>query len=131
MTTAEDTRFYHGTRADLAVGDLLVPGRPSNYRPDVIMNHVYFTARVEPAVLAAALCPGPGRERVYIVAPLGTWEDDPNVTDRRFPGNPTRSYRSAEPLRILGELEGWAALDQASRDEWQSRLARITGDIIN
>ena len=123
--------FYHGTKADLPIGALLVAGRRSNYRPQVIMNHIYFTALPDGAGLAAALAPGPGRDRVYIVAPTGAFEDDPNVTDKKFPGNPTRSYRSRNPLRIVGELETWSRLTDAEVAAWRARLAAITGDIIN
>src|SRR5690606_11113418 len=80
--------FYHGTRADLKAGDLLTAGRLSNYHPGVIMNHIYFTAMVNGAGFAAALAKGGGRERVYIVEPTGGFENDPNVTDKKFPGNP-------------------------------------------
>ena len=86
--------FYHGTKADLQVGDLLTAGGSSNYKPELKMNHIYFTALVNGAGLAAALAKGDGRERVYIVEPTGGFENDPNVTDKKFPGNPTRSYRS-------------------------------------
>lgn len=128
---ADNGPFYHGTRADLRIGDLLVAGHPSNYRPSIRMNHVYFTALPAPAALAAALAPGEARERVYIVTPTGPFEDDPNVTDKKFPGNPTRSYRSAAPLRIVGELEGWTRLTPEERAAWRTRIAAITGDIIN
>jgi hypothetical protein len=82
--------FYHGTRADLQVGDLLTAGYKSNYRPEITMNHIYFTALVNGAGLAAELSKGEGRERVYIVEPTGDFENDPNVTDKKFPGNPRR-----------------------------------------
>ena len=123
--------FYHGTKADLPIGALLVAGRRSNYRPQVIMNHIYFTALPDGAALAAALAPGAGRERIYIVEPTGAFEDDPNVTDKKFPGNPTRSYRSADPLRIVGELETWTRLTDREIRTWRARLAKIRGDIIN
>ena len=99
--------FYHGTKADLQVGDLLTAGGSSNYKPEVKMNHIYFTALVNGAGLAAALAKGDGRERVYIVEPTGNFENDPNVTDKKFPGNPTRSYRSQAPLKIVGEVTDW------------------------
>ena len=82
--------FYHGTKADLQIGDLLTAGSSSNYKPELIMNHVYFTALANGAGLAAALAKGDGRERVYIVEPTGSFENDPNVTDKKFPGNPNR-----------------------------------------
>jgi len=102
--------FYHGTKADLKVGDLLMPGFRSNYRPEVVMNHIYFTALVAGAGLAAALAQGEGAERVYLVEPTGDFENDPNVTDKKFPGNPTRSYRSRLPLRIVAEVTDWVRL---------------------
>jgi rifampin ADP-ribosylating transferase len=99
--------FMHGTKADLAVGETLVPGRESNFEEGRVMNYVYFTATLDAAVWGAELAPGEGRGRVYIVAPTGHFEDDPNVTDKRFPGNPTQSFRSREPLRVVGELDDW------------------------
>ena len=95
--------FFHGTKADLRVGDLLTAGFRSNYRPEVVMNHIYFTALRDGAGLAAELAAGEGAPRVYVVEPTGAFENDPNVTDKKFPGNPTRSYRSTAPLRIVDE----------------------------
>ena len=99
--------LLHGTRADLAVGDLLVPGRTSNYAAGRTTNHVYVTETLDAAAWGAELAQGEGRERVYVVEALGELEDDPNVTDKKFPGNPTRSYRTREPVRVVGELEAW------------------------
>ena len=99
--------FYHGTKADLQVGDLLTAGSMSNYKSDLLMNHIYFTALVNGAGLAAALAKGDGPERVYIIEPTGSFENDPNVTDKKFPGNPTRSYRTDAPLKIVGEITDW------------------------
>ena len=99
--------FFHGTRADLRPGDLLTPGWRSNYGSRRQANHIYFTAGREGAPLAAELAHGEGPPRVYRVEPVGAIEDDPNVTDKRFPGNPTRSYRTTEPLRIVEEITGW------------------------
>lgn len=123
--------FYHGTKADLKVGDLLTAGKTSNYKSDLKMNHIYFTANINGAGLAAALAKGEGRERIYIVEPTGEFENDPNVTDKKFPGNLTRSYRSKEPLRIIGEVTGWTKLTTAERKEWHEKLARNKGKIIN
>ena len=100
--------YLHGTKADLAVGDLLVPGRESNFEAGRVMNYVYFTATLDAAVWAAELAGGEDRGRIYIVEPTGDFEDDPNVTDKKFPGNPTQSFRSREPLRVVGELVDWA-----------------------
>jgi rifampin ADP-ribosylating transferase len=99
--------YLHGTKADLAVGDLLVPGRVSNFQDGRVMHHVYFTATLDAAVWGAELAAGEGRGRIYVVEPEGEFEDDPNVTDKRFPGNPTHSFRSREPVRVVGELADW------------------------
>ena len=123
--------FYHGTRADLRVGDLLTAGFGSNYRPEVKMNHIYFTALVNGAGLAAALAKGDGRERVYIVEPTGSFEHDPNVTDKKFPGNLTRSYRTQAPLKIVGEVTDWVRQTPEELQQWREKLANIKGDIIN
>ena len=123
--------FYHGTKADLRVGDLLTAGFGSNYRPEVKMNHIYFTALVNGAGLAAALAKGDGRERVYIVEPTGSFEHDPNVTDKKFPGNPTRSYRTQAPLKIVGEATDWVRQTPEELQKWREKLANVKGDIIN
>ena len=123
--------FYHGTKADLQVGDLLTAGSTSNYNSKVTMNHIYFTAIVNGAGLAAALAKGDGRERVYIVEPTGIFENDPNVTDKKFPGNPTRSYRSTAPLKIVGEVMDWMRQTPEQLQKWRERLANNKGEIIN
>ena len=120
--------FYHGTKADLQVGDLLTAGSRSNYNPEVIMNHIYFTALVNGAGLAAALAKGDGRERVYIVEPTGSFENDPNVTDKKFPGNPTRSYRTQAPLKIVGEVTDWVRQTPGELKKWREKLANINAD---
>jgi hypothetical protein len=123
--------FYHGTKADLQVGDLLTAGGSSNYKSELKMNHIYFTALVNGAGLAAALAKGDGRERVYIVEPTGSFENDPNVTDKKFPGNPTRSYRSEAPLKIVGEMTDWMRLTPEELQKWREKLANVKGEIIN
>jgi rifampin ADP-ribosylating transferase len=123
--------FYHGTKADLQVGDLLTAGSMSNYKSELLMNHIYFTALVNGAGLAAALAKGDGRERVYIVEPTGSFENDPNVTDKKFPGNPTRSYRSQAPLKIVGEVTDWLRQTPEDLQKWREKLANVKGDIIN
>ncbi len=100
-------RYYHGTRADLKPGDLIEPGYGSNYGSRKRANHVYLTATVDAAVWGAELAVGEGPGRIYIVEPTGPIEDDPNLTDKKFPGNPTKSYRSRHPLRVTGELTDW------------------------
>lgn len=123
--------FYHGTKADLAVGDLLSAGFRSNYDDSVVMNHIYFTSVPKGAGLAADMARGPGRPRVYLVVPTGAFEDDPNVTNKKFPGNPTRSYRSTHPLRIVGEIESWEPFDPEFLRHLRERIAMGMGEIIN
>jgi hypothetical protein len=123
--------FYHGTKAELKIGDLLTPGATSNYDPGLTMNHIYFTALANGAGLAAALAKGDGKERVYIVEPTGDFENDPNVTDKKFPGNPTRSYRSTAPLKIIGEVAEWPRQTAEQLKEWRDKLANNKGEIIN
>ncbi|KRF20631.1 ribosomal subunit interface protein [Nocardioides sp. Soil797] len=127
--------FFHGTKADLREGDLLTAGFRSNYRPEVVMNHIYFTALLGGAGLAAELAQGDGEPRVYAVEPTGEFTNDPNVTDKKFPGNPTRSYRSAEPLRIVREVIDWPRLSPEELQGWRDRLAALAaeqrGEIIN
>lgn len=102
--------LYHGTKADLQIGDLITPGHPSNYGARKTANFVYLTAIKEGAALAAQLAFGEGCGKIFIVEPTGQIEDDPNVTDQKFPGNPARSYRTREPLRIVGEVKNWKKL---------------------
>jgi hypothetical protein len=123
--------FYHGTRADMKVGDLLTAGFGSNYKSDFVMNHIYFTAVANGAGLAAALAQGDRPERVYIVEPTGSFENDPNVTDKKFPGNPTRSYRTDAPLKIVGEVKDWVRQTSEQIHQWREKLANSKGEIIN
>jgi len=127
--------FFHGTKADLKPGDILTAGFRSNYRPEVVMNHIYFTALPDGAGLAAELAPGDAAPRVYEVEPTGAFDNDPNVTDKKFPGNPTRSYRSAEPLTVVREILDWTRLTPEALAEWRQRLAALRaderGEIIN
>jgi rifampin ADP-ribosylating transferase len=95
------------------------------------MNHIYFTALVNGAGLAAALAKGDGPEHVYIVEPTGGFENDPNVTNKKFPGNPTRSYRSKDPLKIVGEVTEWARQTPEELQKWREKLANVKGEIIN
>jgi rifampin ADP-ribosylating transferase len=134
MPVLDEGPFYHGTKADLKVGDLLSAGFRSNYRPEVVMNHIYFTALRDGAGLAAELAPGDAQPRVYLVEPTGPFEDDPNVTDKKFPGNPTRSYRSRDPLRVVAEVADWKRLAPDELQAWRERIAAINaerGEIIN
>lgn len=117
--------FFHGTRAEVAVGGLLTPGWRSNYGSGRQSKHIYLTASREGAPLAAALARGDGAPRVYRVEPVGAIEDDPNVTDKRFPGNPTRSYRTTQPLRVVEEVVGWEPPPPEMVEHIRSRMGEL------
>lgn len=124
--------FFHGTTAIMGIGESLTAGRRSNYRPEVVMNHIYFTAVVDGAGLAAEiaaeLAAGQPVARVYEVEPTGGFENDPNVTDKKFPGNPTRSYRSSASLRIISEITEWTRLTPEQLQTWRERLSVLLSD---
>lgn len=126
--TLDEGPFFHGTKAALQPGDLLSAGFNSNYRPEVVMNHIYFTALTDGAGLAAEVAALDGQPHVYEIEPTGDYENDPNVTDRKFPGNPTRSYRSTAPLRILREVTDWKRLPPAELQSWREKLAALLDD---
>jgi rifampin ADP-ribosylating transferase len=115
--------YLHGTKADLAIGELLVPGRESNFEHGRVMNYVYFTATLDAATWGAELAAGDGRGRIYIVEPTGDFEDDPNLTDKKFPGNPTQSFRSLRPIRVVGELADWVGHPAAVLDAMREGVA--------
>ncbi|KRD44884.1 rifampin ADP-ribosyl transferase [Cellulomonas sp. Root930] len=121
----DDGPFYHGTKADLQVGDLLQPGRGSNYGARATANFVYLTATLDAATWGAELAVGEGRGRIYLVEPTGALENDPNLTDKRFPGNPTRSYRTRHPLRVVGEVTDWDGHRPEVLQEMRDHLARL------
>lgn len=131
MTELDPGPFFHGTKASLVVGDLLIAGFRSNYNAEVVMNHIYFTALPKGAGLAAEIARGEGPPRVYVVEPTGPFENDPNVTDKKFPGNPTRSFRSRHPLKIIGELSAWELYDPAFIEQLRLRIENGMGEIIN
>ena len=126
--------FYHGTRADLAPGDLLAPGFTSNYA-ERKLSWIYFSGTLDAATWGCELAKGEGRERIYIVEPTGAFEDDPNLTDKKFPGNPTRSYRSNAPLKVICEITDWTRLTPEALQMWRERLIALPpnerGEIIN
>lgn len=127
----DDGPFYHGTKANLGIGELLTAGGNSNYIAEIKMNHIYFTAYVNGAGLAAALAKGEGNEKVFVIEPTGNFENDPNLTDKKFPGNPTRSYRSAFPLKIIGEVKDWVKPSEVELQKFREKLKNSKGDIIN
>src|SRR3954464_10476423 len=117
--------FYHGTRADLKPGDLIVPGYSSNYGKRKKAAYVYLTATLDAATWGAELAVGEGPGRIYIVEPTGPIEDDPNLTDKKFPGNPTKSYRSRAPLRVTGEITDWKGHPPEQLQTMKDGLSRL------
>lgn len=117
--------YYHGTRADLKPGDLIEPGYRSNYGTRRLANYVYLTATLDAATWGAELAAGEGPGRIYIVEPTGPIEDDPNLTDKKFPGNPTKSYRSREPIRVIGEVAEWQGHSAEDLKTMKDNLERL------
>lgn len=119
--------FFHGTRATLRIGDELKPGHASNFRQRPL-QHVYFTATLDAAKWGAELAQSDAPERIYLVEPLGAYEDDPNLTDQRIPGNPTRSYRSTEPVKIIAELGTWERHTDEEIEKMRASLQRLRAE---
>ena len=117
--------FYHGTKADLKAGDLLVPGFNSNYGSGKTAKFIYFTATMDAAIWGAELAQGESKGRIYLVEPSGDFENDPNLTDKRFPGNPTRSYRTEGALRVLGEVKGFQGHSEEDLERMRSHLREL------
>lgn len=117
--------YYHGTRADLKPGDLIGPGYTSNYGRRRKANNVYFSATLEAAIWGAELAVGDGPGQIYLVEPTGPWTDDPNLTDKRFPGNPTKSYCSKQPVRVIGEVKEWTGHSPEQLKAMHENLARL------
>lgn len=117
--------YYHGTKADLKVGDLIAPGHASNYGRRKPGNFIYLSATLDAAVWGAELAVGEGRGRIYIVEPTGSIEDDPNLTNKRFPGNPTKSYRSRHPFRVVDEVTQWQGHSPERLKEMHDHLEKL------
>lgn len=117
--------YYHGTKADLKPGDLIQPGFHSNYGKKNKAKFIYLTATLDAAIWGAELAAGDGRERIYIVEPTGPIEDDPNLTDKKFPGNPTKSYRSQHPFRVMDELTDWQSHTPEQLQTMKDHLERL------
>jgi len=127
-TASLNDPFYHGTRADLQIGDLIQVGFRSNYRDGMPMSWVYFSQTLEAAIWGAELASGDGRQRIYIVQPTGDFFDDPNLTDRKFPGNPTKSYRSRDPLLIVDEVTEWQGHSPEQLKQMNDGLAALRAE---
>lgn len=120
--------FFHGTRAYLEPGDLVAVGYQSNFLEGKSLSWVYFAGTLDAAIWGAELAAGEGPERIYVVEPTGLVEDDPNLTDKKFPGNPTLSYRSREPLRVIAEVTKWQRHPPAQLQEMKDSLARLRAE---
>jgi hypothetical protein len=121
----DSVSYYHGTKVDLQVGDLIAPGHASNYGKRKQASFVYLTATLDAAVWGAELAVGDGRGRIYVVEPTGAIEDDPNLTNKRFPGNPTKSYRSRAALRVVGEVVEWTGHAPERLKEMRDHLEKL------
>ena len=117
--------FYHGTKVDLKTGDLIEVGYNSNYGKKKKAKYIYLTATLDAAIWGAELALGEGRERIYIVEPTGSIEDDPNLTDKKFPGNPTKSYRSQYPFKVMGEVTDWQGHSPEQLNAMKNHLAEL------
>lgn len=121
----DSQELYHGTKVDLALGDLLEPGFTSNYGTRRKSKYIYFAATLEAATWGAELAVGENGGRIYIVEPTGPFEDDPNLTDKKFPGNPTKSYRSLHALRVVGEVRDWQGHSSEQLKTMHDHLERL------
>lgn len=117
--------YFHGTKADLKIGDFIKVGLHSNYGQKKKAKYIYLTATLDAAIWGAELAAGEGRERIYLVEPTGPIEDDPNLTDKKFPGNPTMSYRSAHPFKVVGEITIWQGHSPEQVREMKNGLAKL------
>jgi rifampin ADP-ribosylating transferase len=117
--------FYHGTKANLKPGDLIEPGFNSNYGKRKKSSYIYLTATLDAAIWGAELAMGEGSGKIYIVVPTGSIEDDPNLTDKKYPGNPTKSYRSRHPLRVSGEVTDWQGHSSEQLKAMKENLERL------
>lgn len=123
--------YFHGTRADLKVGDLIEVGFSSNYGQHKDARYIFLTATLDAAIWGAELASGEGRQRIYLVEPTGSIEDDPDLTDRKFPGNPTKSYRSAQPFKVVGEVTDWQGHSTEQVKAMRDHLERLKEQGIN
>ncbi|RPD47482.1 NAD(+)--rifampin ADP-ribosyltransferase [Paracnuella aquatica] len=117
--------YFHGTKADLSIGDLVEVGFSSNFGQRVKAKYIFLTATLDAAIWGAELAEGTGRERIYLVEPTGPIEDDPDLTDRKFPGNPTKSYRSTQPFRVVGEVAAWQGHNAEQVQAMKDGLAKL------
>lgn len=117
--------YFHGTKADVSIGDYLKPGYASNFEENKITQHIYFSATLDAAVWGSELALGDGRQRIYLVEPTGSFEDDPDLTDKKFPGNPSLSYRSLHPLKVVGEIKLWQGHPDIQVQQMREVISRL------
>ena len=118
--------FFHGTKADLKIGGSIITGKQKNYNDNRKAEYVYFAGTLDAAIWGAELAEGDGAERIYVVEPTGDFEDDPNLTDKKFPGNPTKSYRSKQPLKIVAEVTKWEGHSPEMLNNMIENLKRLS-----
>lgn len=123
--------YLHGTKADLKIGDLIEVGFNSNFGQRKNAKYIFLTSTLDAAIWGAELAMGDGRERIYLVEPTGEIEDDPDLTDRKFPGNPTKSYRSIHPFKIVGEVTIWQGHTPEQVKAMKEGLAKLKEKGIN
>ena len=123
--------YFHGTKADLKVGDFITAGKNSNFGQRKKAQYIFLSATLDAAIWGAELATGDGRQRIYLVEPTGPIEDDPDLTDKKFPGNPTRSYRSREPFRVVGEVTIWKGHPTEQVKEMNDALERLKQQGVN
>lgn len=123
--------YFHGTKADLKIGDFIQPGNNSNFGQRKNAKYIFLTATLDAAIWGAELAVGEGRERIYLVEPTGTIEDDPDLTDKKFPGNPTKSYRSTEPFKAVGEVMVWQAHPTEKVEAMKAALEQLKKQGVN
>ena len=128
IATTFSQSFFHGTKADLKPGDLIAIGYQSNFTEAKPLSWVYFTGTMDAAIWGAELAAGNSRERIYVVEPTGLIENDPNLTDKKFPGNPTLSYRSRDPLRVIAEVTKWQGHSPEQLQQMKNGLARLKAE---
>jgi hypothetical protein len=123
--------YFHGTKADLKIGDLIEPGYNSNFGQRKNAKYIFLTATLDAAIWGAELAVGKGRERIYLVEPTGEIENDPDLTDRKFPGNPTMSYRSTKPFRVVGEVTIWQSHPAEQVKMMKDNLEKLKAQGVN
>lgn len=131
MATPFARTYFHGTKSDLKIGDLIEVGFNSNYGQQKNAQYIFLTATLDAAIWGAELAAGDGRERIYLVEPTGEIEDDPDLTDKKFPGNPTQSYRSKSPFKVVGEVSVWQPHPPEQVKAMKDHLQRLKEQGIN